>query len=94
VKDRNHLADVKTVSNVQIIKNGVVDIPMLQILSAEGSVIDGAVEPTLTKEESLKIYDTMEYIRVLDERMVGAQRQGRISFYLASTGEEAASVAI
>ena len=93
MKDRNHLADVKTVSNVQIIKNGVVDIPMLQILSAEGSVIDGAVEPTLTKEESLKIYDTMEYIRVLDERMVGAQRQGRISFYLASTGEEAASVA-
>lgn len=66
---------------------------MLQILSAEGELIEKAVEPDLGKEEALKIFNTMHYIRVLDERMVGAQRQGRISFYLASTGEEAASVA-
>ena len=65
---------------------------MLQILSAEGELIEKAVEPDLSKEEALKIFNTMHYIRVLDERMVGAQRQGRISFYLASTGEEAASV--
>jgi|TARA_B100001057_G_scaffold300298_2_gene300446 2-oxoisovalerate dehydrogenase E1 component alpha subunit len=93
VKDRNHLAEVKTTNKVEIITKGVVDIPMLQILSAEGELIEKAVEPDLSKEEALKIFNTMHYIRVLDERMVGAQRQGRISFYLASTGEEAASVA-
>jgi 2-oxoisovalerate dehydrogenase E1 component alpha subunit len=93
VKDRNHLAEVKTTNKVEIITKGVVDIPMLQILSAEGELIEKAVEPDLCKEEALKIFNTMHYIRVLDERMVGAQRQGRISFYLASTGEEAASVA-
>jgi len=93
VKDRNHLAEVKTTNKVNIIEKGVVDIPMLQVLSSEGNVIDGAEAPELSKDEALKIYNTMEYIRVLDERMVGAQRQGRISFYLASTGEEAASVA-
>ena len=93
MKDRNHLAEVKTTNKVEIITKGVVDIPMLQILSAEGELIEKAVEPDLNKEEALKIFNTMHYIRVLDERMVGAQRQGRISFYLASTGEEAASVA-
>lgn len=93
MKDRNHLAEVKTTNRVEIITKGVVDIPMLQILSAEGELIEKAVEPDLCKEEALKIFNTMHYIRVLDERMVGAQRQGRISFYLASTGEEAASVA-
>lgn len=93
MKDRNHLAEVKTTNRVEIITKGVVDIPMLQILSAEGELIEKAVEPDLGKEEALKIFNTMHYIRVLDERMVGAQRQGRISFYLASTGEEAASVA-
>ncbi|WP_334037214.1 thiamine pyrophosphate-dependent dehydrogenase E1 component subunit alpha [Alteromonas macleodii] len=93
MKDRNHLAEVKTTNKVEIITKGVVDIPMLQILSAEGELIEKAVEPDLSNEEALKIFNTMHYIRVLDERMVGAQRQGRISFYLASTGEEAASVA-
>ena len=93
MKDRNHLAKVKTTNKVEIISNGMIDIPMLQILTAEGELIKGATEPELTKDEALKIFNTMEYIRVLDERMVGAQRQGRISFYLASTGEEAASVA-
>ena len=31
----------------------------------------------------------MVYIRTLDERMLRAQRQGRLSFYLTCTGEEA-----
>ncbi|MDB2330153.1 thiamine pyrophosphate-dependent dehydrogenase E1 component subunit alpha [Alteromonas sp.] len=93
MKDRNHLANVSNTHVVNVIENGLVDIPMLQILTSDGEVNENADVPTLTKEEALKIYDTMEYIRVLDERMVGAQRQGRISFYLASTGEEAAAVA-
>ncbi|WP_414827501.1 thiamine pyrophosphate-dependent dehydrogenase E1 component subunit alpha [Alteromonas sp. H39] len=93
MKDRNHLAGVSTTHQVHIIENGLIDIPMLQILQPDGSLHDEAVEPDIDRETATRIYDTMEYIRVLDERMIGAQRQGRISFYLASTGEEAASVA-
>lgn len=93
MNDRNHLAGVSTTHKVHIIENGLVDIPMLQILQPDGSLHKEAVEPDIDQETATKIYDTMEYIRVLDERMIGAQRQGRISFYLASTGEEAASVA-
>lgn len=93
MKDRNHLAGVSTTHQVHIIENGLIDIPMLQILQPDGSLHDEAVEPEIDRDTATRIYDTMEYIRVLDERMIGAQRQGRISFYLASTGEEAASVA-
>lgn len=93
MKDRNHLAQVKTTNRVNIIENGIIDIPMLQILDENGVLVNDASIPDISKDIALKIYDTMEYIRVLDDRMIAAQRQGRISFYLASTGEEAAAVA-
>ena len=36
MKDRNHLAQVTTVADVNIIDNGIIDIPMLQILDENG----------------------------------------------------------
>ncbi|MCW8108470.1 thiamine pyrophosphate-dependent dehydrogenase E1 component subunit alpha [Alteromonas ponticola] len=92
MQDRNHLARVSTTHKVHVIENGLIDIPMLQILQPDGSVHKEAVAPELDQDTATKMYNTMAYIRVLDERMVAAQRQGRISFYLASTGEEAAAV--
>lgn len=67
-------------------------IPTLSLLKADGSLHDGAKAPKLSKETALRIYDTMLFIRVLDERMVAAQRQGRLSFYMTCTGEEAAVI--
>ncbi len=93
MQDRNHLASVKTTHQVKIIENGLIDIPMLQILQPDGSLHVQADTPDIAKETATRMLDVMQYIRILDERMVGAQRQGRISFYLASTGEEAAAVA-
>ena len=93
MKDRNHLAQVTTVADVNIIDNGIIDIPMLQILDENGKATPEATLPDISQAQALKIHETMAYTRVLDERMVAAQRQGRISFYLASTGEEAATVA-
>ncbi|AEE23177.1 thiamine pyrophosphate-dependent dehydrogenase E1 component subunit alpha [Paraglaciecola chathamensis] len=92
VNERNHLSDVGISHKVNIIGKGTVDLPMLQILQPDGSVHDDADMPDLSRDEALKIFRTMHYIRVLDERMVGAQRQGRISFYLACSGEEASTI--
>ncbi|MEQ5807739.1 thiamine pyrophosphate-dependent dehydrogenase E1 component subunit alpha [Alteromonas sp. NFXS44] len=93
MQDRNHLASVKTTRQVKIIENGLIDIPMLQILQPDGMVHPDAEEPDITRDTAEKMLEVMQFIRILDERMVAAQRQGRISFYLASTGEEAAAVA-
>ena len=64
-------------------------IPQLSVLQADGSLVAGAKVPDLSRELAIKIYSDMVYIRTLDERMVRAQRQGRLSFYLTCTGEEA-----
>ncbi|MCV2884128.1 thiamine pyrophosphate-dependent dehydrogenase E1 component subunit alpha [Aestuariibacter sp. AA17] len=92
MKDRNHLSNVGLSHEVNIIENGLIDIPMLQLLQPDGTPHDDANVPDISQELATKMYKTMQYIRVLDDRMIAAQRQGRISFYLASTGEEAAAV--
>ncbi|MBL4899634.1 MAG: thiamine pyrophosphate-dependent dehydrogenase E1 component subunit alpha [Colwellia sp.] len=69
-----------------------VEIPELKILKQDGSIYDGAELPDINESLALKIYKTLAFHRVLDERMVASQRQGRLSFYMAALGEEAASV--
>ena len=63
---------------------------MLQILGESGRV-KGSV-PRLSKRTLLEAYELMLRTRLLDERMINLQRQGRIGFYVPSTGEEAAQV--
>ncbi|MBT1449534.1 thiamine pyrophosphate-dependent dehydrogenase E1 component subunit alpha [Glaciecola sp. XM2] len=93
MQDRNHLSNVKITHETKIITNGLLDIPMLQLLDETGKVTDKSQVPDLKKPLAEKILKSMHYTRLLDDRMIGAQRQGRISFYLASRGEEAATVA-
>jgi pyruvate dehydrogenase E1 component alpha subunit len=53
---------------------------------------DGTADPAdvlLADEEILALYRLMVLNRVLDERMIAMQRQGRIGFYIGSIGEEA-----
>src|SRR5262252_10822648 len=47
----------------------------------------------LTAAQLLEMYRAMVLIRTLDERMMTLQRQGRVGFYGACTGQEAACVA-
>jgi 2-oxoisovalerate dehydrogenase E1 component alpha subunit len=59
-----------------------------------GSVMreDGTADPevALSDAELVRLYGLMLRERLLDERMVSLQRQGRIGFYIGSVGEEAA----
>jgi 2-oxoisovalerate dehydrogenase E1 component alpha subunit len=93
VQDRDHLLGIKSSHEVTIIKSGMIDIPMLQLMDETGEEKNSDQTPKLSKQQALKIFQSMTFTRLLDDRMVGAQRQGRISFYLASKGEEAAIVA-
>jgi 2-oxoisovalerate dehydrogenase E1 component alpha subunit len=65
---------------------------MLQLLDAQGNLLSQELD-LWDEQTALRIFKSMHYIRILDERMVSAQRQGRISFYLACTGEEASVIA-
>ena len=69
-----------------------VEIPELRILHQDGTTYPNADLPDIDQTLATKIYRTLAFHRVLDERMVASQRQGRLSFYMTALGEEAASV--
>ncbi|MFQ6012301.1 MAG: pyruvate dehydrogenase (acetyl-transferring) E1 component subunit alpha [Thermoplasmata archaeon] len=56
---------------------------------------DGAIKgktPGLSNEDLRTLYRHMLQLRLLDDRMMALQRQGRIGFYGTSTGEEASVI--
>lgn len=85
-------ATISTVHTAEFTSGHALQIPTLRILQDDGSLYPGAEAPELDKTTALKMYDSMQFIRILDERMLAAQRQGRISFYMQCLGEEAATV--
>ena len=60
------------------------------ILASDGTIVPGAVVPEISPEDLLLLYRAMILNRKIDERMTRLQRQGRIGFFVGSTGEEAA----
>ncbi|KAJ2575207.1 hypothetical protein GGH19_003185 [Coemansia sp. RSA 1807] len=70
------------VSNVQ-------SIPTYQVMDTDGKVLDSAHDPCVTKDEARTIYKNMLVLNAMDQVLYEAQRQGRISFYMTSFGEEA-----
>jgi 2-oxoisovalerate dehydrogenase E1 component alpha subunit len=69
-----------------------VELELIKVLDDDGKVVNPAYEPRIPPAELRKIYETMLTVRLLDERMLRLQRQGRIGFSVTATGEEAAVV--
>lgn len=65
---------------------------MIRVLGDDG-VATGAWQPQLSPQQLRSGLEMMLRARHFDARMVAMQRQGRLSFYLSSNGEEAVSVA-
>lgn len=65
---------------------------LIRVLDGAGRAV-GAWDPRLDAETLRKGLRAMVVTRAYDERMVRAQRQGKTSFYMKCTGEEAVAVA-
>jgi 2-oxoisovalerate dehydrogenase E1 component alpha subunit len=65
---------------------------LIRVLDDDG-VASGAWQPHLSPQQLRSGLEMMLRARHLDSRMTTMQRQGRLSFYLSSNGEEAVSVA-
>jgi 2-oxoisovalerate dehydrogenase E1 component alpha subunit len=65
---------------------------MIRVLSSDGEA-SGAWQPNLSPQQLRSGLESMMRARHYDARMVAMQRQGRLSFYLSGSGEEAVSVA-
>src|SRR5438128_1273477 len=61
-----------------------------QVLDERGHVVSDP--PDLSSESLVQLYRHMLRIRVIDERILILQRQGRVGFYGTCTGQEAAII--
>ncbi|KAK2077267.1 hypothetical protein QBZ16_004901 [Prototheca wickerhamii] len=69
-------------------------IPCFRALDGRGNVVEGCeLKHEIGKDKALRMYETMILLQAVDTIFYEAQRQGRFSFYMTSTGEEATSVA-
>ncbi|KFH46126.1 2-oxoisovalerate dehydrogenase subunit alpha-like protein [Hapsidospora chrysogenum ATCC 11550] len=67
-------------------------LPTYRVVDQNGDVVDPSFEPDIPEETIVKLYTDMLYISILDVIMFDAQRQGRLSFYMVSAGEEAVPI--
>ena len=61
-------------------------------MDSDGKIVDPDHKPDVPSEEILHWYQTMLQVSIMDLIMFEAQRQGRISFYMVSAGEEGIAV--
>jgi pyruvate dehydrogenase E1 component alpha subunit len=65
-----------------------------RVLDDEGNVLSGANVPEIPDEDLVRMFDTMLLVRIMDDRMMRLQRQGRLGFYMKSVGEEASHFSV
>ena len=53
---------------------------MFQILNEEGEIVNEAAMPDLSDDELVELMTRMVYTRILDQRSISLNRQGRLRF--------------
>ncbi|GGA97928.1 pyruvate dehydrogenase (acetyl-transferring) E1 component subunit alpha [Macrococcus hajekii] len=66
---------------------------VVQVLDLEGNVINEQYMPDLTDEQLVELMERMVWTRVLDQRSISLNRQGRLGFYAPTAGQEASQLA-
>lgn len=67
-------------------------IPVFRVLDNEGLVLNKSQVPELCQEFVQKMYRDMVQLSIMDKILYESQRQGRISFYMTNSGEEATHI--
>ncbi|XP_027363928.1 2-oxoisovalerate dehydrogenase subunit alpha 2, mitochondrial-like isoform X2 [Abrus precatorius] len=68
-------------------------VPCYRVLDENGELVTYSNYVQVSKEMAVKMYSDMVTLQSMDSIFYEVQRQGRISFYLTSMGEEAVNIA-
>lgn len=63
-----------------------------QIMNEEGQIVNEDAMPDLSDEDLKEIMRRMVYTRILDQRSIALNRQGRLGFYAPTAGQEASQL--
>ena len=83
-------APFDAVSNLREIEG---KFEVVQVLDLDGNVVNDAYMPELTDEQLVELMERMVWTRVLDQRSISLNRQGRLGFYAPTAGQEASQLA-
>ncbi|KAJ9235774.1 hypothetical protein DTO169E5_5937 [Paecilomyces variotii] len=68
-------------------------MPTYRVMDSDGTIVDENHAPTdVSDDEVISWYKNMLTVNIMDLIMFEAQRQGRLSFYMVSAGEEGIAV--
>lgn len=68
-------------------------LPTYRVMDSDGVVVDQSRKPSeISDEEIVTWYRNMLMVSIMDLIMFDAQRQGRLSFYMVSAGEEGIAI--
>lgn len=76
-----------------VLENIESQFEMFQILDENGKIVNKEDMPEISDEELIELMRRMVYTRVLDQRSIALNRQGRLGFYAPTAGQEASQVA-
>lgn len=65
---------------------------MIQIMDKEGNIVKPEWMPEVSDEDLIQMYKTMRFSRIIDEKTLQYQRQGRMLTYAPNLGQEATQV--
>ena len=82
-----HFDPVGTLKNIED------QFEMFQVLNEKGEIVNEEAMPELTDEQLVELMTRMVYTRVLDQRSISLNRQGRLGFYAPTAGQEASQLA-
>ncbi|AQL55940.1 pyruvate dehydrogenase (acetyl-transferring) E1 component subunit alpha [Abyssicoccus albus] len=83
----------KTFDAVEVLNEIESKFDMVQILDQEGNIVNEDLMPDLTDEQLVELMERMVWTRVLDQRSISLNRQGRLGFYAPTAGQEASQLA-
>jgi 2-oxoisovalerate dehydrogenase E1 component alpha subunit len=69
-------------------------IPIFRIVDSKGHIVDPAYQIPVSDEELKKMYTAMVQLNEMDTICYQIQRQGRVTFYMTATGEEAIHIGV
>ncbi|KAK0201673.1 branched-chain alpha-keto acid dehydrogenase E1-alpha subunit [Desarmillaria ectypa] len=64
-------------------------IPTYRVLDSAGKLLDATSTIEIDEQLARRLYENMQLLPVLDNILYNVQRQGKISFYMTTYGEEA-----
>ncbi|SFD83600.1 pyruvate dehydrogenase E1 component alpha subunit [Lentibacillus persicus] len=75
-----------------VLENVENQFEMFQILNEDGEVVNEEWMPDLSDDDLKELMRRMVYTRMLDQRSIALNRQGRLGFYAPTAGQEASQL--